>query len=126
MALDIEHMEQIERAFGDVYAARYGAVTGRRMEIVSYRVAAWGVSDKPKLPAIAGAARSLSASLRGRRRAIFDKELAVEVFDRDRLPSGQPLNGPALIEEASSTTVVPPGWIAQLDPLDCLVLSRSK
>jgi N-methylhydantoinase A len=126
VALDIESTERIERAFRDVYAARYGAVTGRTMEIVSYRVAAWGITEKPKLPAIAHAARSLSASARGSRRAMFDgKEYAVQVFDRDRLPCGEPLKGPALVEEASSTTVVPPGWIAKLDRQGCLVLSRS-
>jgi len=127
VALDIDSMERIERAFSDVYAARYGAATGRTMEIVSYRLAAWGITEKPELPAIAGAERSLSVSARGARRAIFDgKEYAAKVFDRDRLPSRQPLNGPALIEEASSTTVVPPPWTAELDPLGCLVLSRRK
>ena len=127
VALDIDSIERIERAFSDVYGARYGAVTGRTMEIVSYRLAAWGITEKPKLPAIASAGRSLSAAARGSRPVIFDgKEHAVRVFDRDRLPSAHPLNGPALIEEASSTTVVSPGWIAELDSLGCLVLSRSR
>ena len=47
------------------------------------------------------------------------------VFDRDRLPPGQALAGPALIEEDGSTSVVPPGWSAELDAAGCLVLRRS-
>ena len=52
VAIDVGSIAHIERAFGDVYAARYGAATGATIEIVSYRLAAWGLSDKPELPAI--------------------------------------------------------------------------
>ena len=52
-------------------------------------------------------------------------EQQVTVFDRDRLPPGRPVKGPALIEEDGSTTVVPPGWNAALDAVGCLILRRS-
>ena len=52
-------------------------------------------------------------------------ERQVAVFDRDRLPPGQPMNGPALIEEGGSTTLVPPGWSAELDAVGCLLMRRS-
>ena len=62
----------------------------------------------------------------GTRAVVFDgSEQQVTVFDRDRLPPGQAVNGPALIEEGGSTTVVPPGWSAELDAVGCLVLRRS-
>jgi N-methylhydantoinase A len=126
VAIDVASIEQIERAFSEVYAARYGAATGAMIEIVSYRLAAWGLSDKPKLPAIDRADRSLDAAACGSRTVVFDgNELQVTLFDRDRLPCGQPVNGPALIEEGGSTTVVPPGWSAELDPVGCLILRRS-
>jgi len=38
---------------------------------------------------------------------------------------GETVQGPTLIEEEGTTTVVPPGWIAELDPLGCLLLKRS-
>jgi N-methylhydantoinase A len=34
------------------------------------------------------------------------------------------LDGPALIEESGSSTVVPPGWSAALEPSGCLVLRQ--
>ena len=32
------------------------------------------------------------------------------VYQRDALPVGQKINGPAVIEEDGSSTFVPPGW----------------
>jgi N-methylhydantoinase A len=116
----------IERAFREVYAARYGAGRDATIEIVSYRLAAWGLSDKPRLPAIDRSGRSLQAATAGKRSVVFGgKELDVVVLDRDRLPLNHKVEGPALIEEEGSTSVVPPGWSAELDVADCLVLRRS-
>jgi N-methylhydantoinase A len=126
VAMDVNSIEHIERAFGEVYAARYGAATGRAIEIVSYRLAAWGLSDKPQLPAIDRAGRSHETAVSGTRPVVFGGvEQQVTVFDRERLPPGQAVKGPALIEEGGSTSVVPPGWSAELDPVGCLVMHRS-
>jgi len=126
VALDLESIEDVERAFNAVYAARYGAATDRMIEIVSYRLAAWGLSDKPTLPPVDRPGSTLDAAVTGTRSVIFDgAELQVKVFDRDRLPPHQPLAGPALIEEGGSTTVVPPAWTAELDRAGCLLLRRS-
>jgi N-methylhydantoinase A len=128
VALDVGDIERIERAFGDIYAARYGAATGAAIEIVSYRLAAWGLSDKPELPAIdrPGRAPDIDAAASGTRAVVFGgNELQVAVLDRDRLPPGHAVAGPALIEEGGSTSVVPPGWSAELDAVGCLLLRRS-
>jgi N-methylhydantoinase A len=126
VAMDVGSIAQIERAFSEIYAARYGAATGRAIEIVSYRLAAWGLSDKPQLPAIERTGRSLDAAVCATRPVVFGGvERQVAVFDRDRLPPGQPMNGPALIEEGGSTTLVPPGWSAELDAVGCLLMRRS-
>jgi N-methylhydantoinase A len=126
VALDVGSMREIERAFADVYAARYGAATGAAVEIVSYRLAAWGLSDKPQLPEIDQAGRSLEAAVTGWRAVVFDgREQQVAILARDRLPPGEVVQGPALVEEDGSTTVVPPGWAAALDAAGCLILRRS-
>ena len=126
VALDVASIKDVERAFGEVYAARYGGTNDATIEIVSYRLAAWGLSDKPTLPPIDRAGRSESAAKVGSREAIFDgKAQQTSIFDRDRLPPGLVVRGPALIEEGGSTTVVPPGWSVALDDLGCLVFKRS-
>ena len=125
VGMETASIEQVERAFHDVYAARYGAATGRAVEIVSYRLAAWGLTDKPRLPAVERAGRSLDDAGAGTRGVVFDGvEQQVRVLDRDRLPTNLTLEGPVLVEEGGSTTVVPPGWTVRLEETDCLVMHR--
>jgi N-methylhydantoinase A len=126
VALEVADIADIERAFQQIYASRYGAHSARPIEIVSYRVAARGLVAKPQLPPIDPAGRSLAAARSGTRAVSFSgSELKVPVFCRDHLPVGEALEGPTLIEEEGTTTVVAPGWMAQLDPIGCLFLRRS-
>jgi 5-oxoprolinase (ATP-hydrolysing) len=46
------------------------------------------------------------------------------VFRREELRAGDRLDGPAIIAEANATTVVDPGWRAEVTTLDHLVLER--
>ncbi len=46
------------------------------------------------------------------------------VYDRDGLQPGEELEGPAIIREATATTVVEPGWRAMLDRRRYLILER--
>jgi N-methylhydantoinase A len=126
VALDVASIKDIERAFGIVYAARYGGTNDAVIEIVSYRLAAWGRSEKPTLPPIDHAGRSEAAARIGSRAVIFAGTAQdTAIFARDKLPPGYCVQGPALIEEGGSTTVVPPGWSVALDDLGCLVFTRS-
>lgn len=47
------------------------------------------------------------------------------VFDRDRMLPGDNITGPAIIKEATATTVVEPGWSASVNTLGDLVLTRT-
>ena len=46
------------------------------------------------------------------------------LYDRAGLAAGAEIAGPALIVDAVSTTLVEPGWTAQVDPLGNLILTR--
>jgi 5-oxoprolinase (ATP-hydrolysing) len=47
------------------------------------------------------------------------------LYHRADLPPGHRIPGPALIVDPSSTTVIEPGWQAEVDPLANLILTRS-
>ncbi len=47
------------------------------------------------------------------------------VYDRDRLESGATISGPAILEQAESTTVVPPNWGGEILEDGTLVMSRA-
>ena len=46
------------------------------------------------------------------------------LYRREKLTPGQQISGPAIIAEANATTVVEPGWRAEVTPLEHLVLER--
>lgn len=123
--MELPDMAEIVRAFEKIYEIRYGGTTTAPVEIVSYRIAAWGMSDKPVLPPVEAAGRTMAAAVMTTRTTIFDGEAhSVPVIDRDRMPPGEAVTGPAIIEEAGSSTIVPPGWSVVLDRIGCLVLRR--
>ena len=63
--------------------------------------------------------RPLSAAApKGRRRAWFPEAggfTETPVYDRYALGAGARLEGPAIVEERESTTVLPPGTVATVD-----------
>ena len=89
---------------------------GSPVEIYRLSVRAVGVTPKPQLKRHelnGGGAKS-----RGARPVHFDSSgTAVEtpVYVRDDLPAGAQLDGPAIVDQLDSTTVVPPGWRAEVD-----------
>ncbi|MCX7382507.1 MAG: hydantoinase B/oxoprolinase family protein [Alphaproteobacteria bacterium] len=50
---------------------------------------------------------------------------ATPVFERTALCAGDRIAGPALIREANATTVVEPGWTAEVTALDHMLLRRT-
>jgi len=123
--------EAIKKHFDEVHQQRYGTCAPEeRAEIVSLRATVTGVMKKPPLERIARGARSpLASAKRGRRKVYFaelGKAVATPAFSRDALRSGNRIDGPALIEEHASTTVLLPGDWLQVDEFGNLVIEVGK
>jgi N-methylhydantoinase A len=123
--------EAIKKHFDEVHQLRYGTCAPEeRAEIVSLRATVTGVMKKPPLERIARGARSpVSAAQRGKRKVYFaelGKAVATPTFARDALRAGNRIEGPALIEEHASTTVVLPGDRLQVDEFGNLVIEVGK
>ena len=116
-------LAKIEESFHDGHRVRYGHSTpGAPVEFVNLRLAGFG--------RIAGEAAPFRApdeeldSVAGTRRATFDgASLDTAVHHRDRLRPGAEFAGPAVIEEQSSTTVVPPRHSMKVDELGNLLIT---
>ena len=89
------------------------------VEIVNIRLRAIGVVEKPRQrPArINGTSRPVA-----RRAVWFDGKVTADVYDRHDLPAGTRINGPAVIQELSSSTIVPPRASAIVDPNENILL----
>jgi N-methylhydantoinase A len=90
---------------------------GAPVEIYRLNVRAVGITPKPNLKAH-GSNGSGMPKPQGTRLVRFDElEEPVEtpIYVRTDLPVGAALAGPAIVEQLDSTTVVPPGWRAEVD-----------
>ena len=119
-------MDQVEQAFRQVYEERYTHADEGAVELVSLRIAAYGLTDKPQLPYLEESG-DIEAALIGQRPCHFTgKNLDTEIYQRERLPAGAKLTGPVLIEENGSITLVPPGFNLEHHPSGALILSRDE
>ncbi|MGE0314787.1 MAG: hydantoinase/oxoprolinase family protein [Lautropia sp.] len=104
----------IKRAFDAVHAVRYGySSADEAAEIVSIRLSVSGEIAKPRTAPIATAASpDPQAALIEVRDVDFGSNtgrVRAPVYDRSRLAVGHRIEGPALIQEYASTTVLPAG-----------------
>lgn len=89
---------------------------GAPVEIYRLNVRATGVTPKAELPRYPACGRA-PAPLGHRSVVFFEQSSPVEtpVFDRAGLPAGFSAEGPAVVNQLDSTTVVPPGWSWEVD-----------
>jgi N-methylhydantoinase A len=109
-------MEQIEALFHAVHKKTYTFdLLDTPVEIVSYRLTGVRRAAKPELPRLPAAPRP--AGVKSRRSVDFGEGGVREaaVFERSSLPPDFGGDGPAIVEEVSSTTVVPPGHRFHID-----------
>jgi N-methylhydantoinase A len=118
----------LRRLFDEQYEKTYGHKNlAEEVETVNARVEASGRLGGNELRAEELVAEDLDAEGRGSRtgRAIFDGKLRETLFlSRKRLPPAEVLAGPAIVEEPSATTVVPPGYGVQVDSFGNLRIER--
>ena len=94
-----------------------------KLELISVRLAIIGAITKPKFkktPLPGGMAKAL----KGERDVYYHQSgfLRSKVYDREYLPAGETLPGPAIIEEMDSTIVVNPGQAATVDDYGNVVI----
>ena len=118
---------EVKRLFDEAHDRHYGhSAPEEAADVVSIRVSAIGRLTKPKLPEIAtGGESPPDGARRGSREISFGRHglTAAAVFDRDALLAGNTVQGPAVIEEAASTTVLDPGDIARVDQHGYLIVT---
>lgn len=115
-------LEDVRRAFEEKHLTTFGFTLDRDIEVVVARVFAVMVREKLRLPKpkISG-----SPSPRSIRRVYFeDGWLETPIYWRNDIPLGYRLQGPLIIEEYDSTTVVPPGWSITVGELSEILLER--
>jgi N-methylhydantoinase A len=108
----------LARRFHDAHRRRYGHMAeSEAVEIVNFQVTAVGEIPKPRLQATAAPQQTPPPSPHEMRTAYFSPTdaIRVPVFRRSALAPGAIIDGPAVIEEKTSTVVLYPGQRAAVD-----------
>ena len=115
------NLAELRAAFGASHARTFGHDdTASDAEIVNIRLVSRGLADRPALAF--GPEREGDPLLE--RRPVWFGEGWVDcpVYDRAAMPAGYALEGPAIVEEAGGTSVIPPRWRVEIHrsgSLDC-------
>ncbi|WP_458210442.1 hydantoinase/oxoprolinase family protein [Haladaptatus sp. NG-SE-30] len=114
--LDEASIDAVEKQFHERHEQRYGhAYPDESVELVTIRLRSRGVIETPALTADRSSGNADDA-LRETRDVIHDGEsLETRIYDGTRLPPDSNFDGPAVVEGAESTTVVPPKQCVRVD-----------
>jgi N-methylhydantoinase A len=113
----------------DAFAARYRErfdieLPEMRAMLIAVRTTVVGRRAPLDLRVFAPTAEASGDALLATRRAYFDGSwLDVPVYNRERLPAGERIAGPAIIEQLDTTTVIDPGAVARVDTLGNLLIT---
>jgi N-methylhydantoinase A len=87
------------------------------VEIVNMHLASFGKIEKTPIREIEPLPYTLEECEKEVRDVVFEDvgKIAAKVYDRDKMSPGMAVDGPAIIEEVSASTVIYPGMYASID-----------
>jgi N-methylhydantoinase A len=122
--VDDRSLADLATRFHDAYEQRYGhRNVAESIEFVALRVMAVGVLPALPLPRRDRERRGPAPPAATRRVVFGGEAVPTGVYRRETLGPGQTLPGPAIVEEPSCTTVIPPGGQATVDAWGQIVLT---
>ncbi len=110
-------LADLEERFNVLHEQLYGfRMPGTACEIVNLRSVGYGAVPKPDLPTAELGSDDASGAVADEHEVIFDgQRLSTKIYDRSQLQPGAAFDGPAIVTEFDSTTVVLPGFRAAVD-----------
>ena len=126
VAVDDFSPDAVAETFDAAHERAYSYTLSAPVELVNLRVTATIESESPVISHGGG-----GDAVVGSREAVFPTadgdtgaRVSATVYDRSELAAEATVDGPAILEQAESTTVVPPGWRGQIRGDGALVMRR--
>ena len=119
------NLEEINKNFHDTYEKQYGHSTPEGpCEFINLRLIALG--KIPKSSSIKSVEKETDIT-NFKREVIFNQKAhQTDVFSRDKIKINNKFKGPAVIEESTATTVVPPNYNIVKDDFGNIIISKDK
>jgi len=106
--------ESFHSAHNALYGYDFAADPSQQVEWVNLRVTGVGPIKRPELPRVSAGSGAEKARS-GTRSAYFDEWVQATLYERAQLGDGDVVQGPAVLEEFSSTIPLHPGFTARVD-----------
>lgn len=108
---------ELARRFGEAHEQLYRFKLDAPCEVVNVRAVGIGRTRQLELPRVADGPKDLSEAIAEVRRIYHGGHfLEAAVYARSRLGHGSRLEGPAIVTEMDSTTLILPGDVGEVDP----------
>ena len=125
-AVSTATLASVRDSFNATHKRLYGYdLPGKEIELITFRIKALLPVPKPGLAQVFGAAPGTSSGPRKTRNAFFStiqKFVECTVYERIEFTDGTQVQGPAIVEQMDTTTVIPPDFSARADRWGNLIL----
>lgn len=119
-------LNQVRTRFVELHCRMYGHGDIKApLELVTLRLRSIGEVASPPLPDWPAGNFVEPHSWRNTFFSANDGFTRTPVYNRDDLVRNQCLDGPAIIEEWTTTTLIPPGWRSAVDGMGNLILTKN-
>jgi len=124
--LNADNLQTLLANFHAKYEKMYTySMPWRAAELLTFRLKATAPRRPVEMAMPARAAAKAPVARRGSRQCLFDgdaRRVETPVYDWDRMEPGREIIGPALIDDKTTTVLVPPGFICEVDMYRNLVM----
>lgn len=124
--LAVGDLKRIADDFHEAHRKQYGHCMDDPVEIVTLRLRAIGLLPRPILPKVASGTGNAERARKGNRsvyQPILDQQRDYGVYERNLLRGSDRIDGPAIIEEPTSTTVIHAGDVLTVGEYGELVIT---
>lgn len=127
--VNAQTIDQIKAAFHARHEQLYTySEPHSTVEVVNIESTVYGLVDKPKRMHIAPG-KAADQAIKAYRDAVFSadgRRTRTPIYEGGALGAGAQINGPAVIEEVTTTIVIEPGWSATLDASGSYLITRKE
>jgi len=126
--LDAESLQVLLNNFHAKYEKLYTySMPWRTTELLTYRLRATAPRRPVEIAVPARATTNVELARREYRQCLFEGARAqTPAYDWDRMDPGHKVSGPALIDDKTTTVLVPPGFVCEVDAYRNLVLRSNR
>ena len=126
--MNAENLQVLLANFHAKYEKLYTySMPWRAAELLTYRLRATAPRRPVEIAVPARATTDIELARREYRQCLFEGASArTPAYDWDRMDPGHKLNGPALVDDKTTTVLVPPGFVCEVDAYRNLVLRSNR